>query len=129
MSETLLLLLVVIIALVSGFLISTLLEIKKAAKELGRFLKTAEGSILPAVEELTGTMESLKTTLHEISEVTRDIKTFSAAVGEVSGSVKEINMLLGHVPAMISGVAAGIKSAVEYYMRSRAEATEEENRN
>jgi uncharacterized protein YoxC len=129
MNETILLLLVMIVALVSGFLISALLEIRKAAKELGRFIETAEGSITPAAAELNGTMKSLKTAAEEISEVARDVQKFSSAVEEVSENVKKINYLLSTVPAMVAGVAAGIKSVVEYYARPRGESAEEENRN
>lgn len=114
MTETLLLLIVIIFAVLVGFLIPAILELRKTAREITSFVKMAETTLKPAVEELNETLKSLRTTLDDVNSVADDVKKFSSAVGDVADNVKELSNMIGEIPGRLSGIKAAVVAAIEY---------------
>jgi len=118
MSETLILVFVIITALVAGFLIAVLIEMRRAARELTKFLETARP-----------TMEKLREAADETTSVARDMKSFSSALGDTAHAVRAVNSLIGAVPPKVSALKAGITAGlVALFKNVFKRGDEEENR-
>lgn len=117
MTEILLLAIVIILALVAGFLIFVLLSAKNTFRELSKLLSTMESTIKPTMDELTITMKSLKEMTDNINTITDDVKKFSNSIGDLGENIKVINEVIGDIPLKISGVRAGIRVALEFLLK------------
>lgn len=113
MTETLLIAIVVVLALVAGFLILVLLEMRKAFKELGVLIGTVEGTVKPTMQELNETMKSMREMSENINAISGDLRRVTSAVGDLGKNIDEVNKLIEDIPLRVSGIRAGIRAALE----------------
>ncbi len=116
MSETLILVFVIITALVGGFLIAVLIETRRAARELTKFLETARP-----------TMEKLGEAAEETTSMARDMKSFSSALGDTAHAIRAVNSLIGAVPPGVSALKAGVVAGLAVLFKNIFRKDEEEN--
>lgn len=106
--------------LLGGVLISltyVLVETRKTVKNLTSALSDIERSLVPALEELKGTLANTREITGNINGITGDIRQVSEAVGHAGEELEEIVELLGEVKvkarANIGGLKAGFRAAYE----------------
>jgi uncharacterized protein YoxC len=64
-------------------LIYVLLELRQATRKLEHFISTTESSLMPTLDELPGTIKSIRHIAENIATVTDDVKTLTGSVREV----------------------------------------------
>lgn len=105
-----------------GFLIPLLIELRKTARSIRKFLKRTEESIEPTLEELQQTLKSLRSVSDELNDVTDDIKTFSGAVRDIGQNIRHVGNLIDDVTSSTiikaSGLRVGIRTALEVLLNN-----------
>lgn len=122
MTEIILLLTGFVLAVAVGFLISTLIELRRTAKEAAEFLRNTGESLKSTLQETEETLKSLRGITDDINAVTRDARTFSQAITEVAENIKGMSEtadeLRSRVTKRASGIRAGIIAAVEVLVKN-----------
>ena len=106
-------LIAVAFAITAGYLISLIIELKKALRTVNDVLKTTEENLKPTLEEIQQTLRSLRNVSDDINEVTSDVKTLSGSVRDVGLSVKQVNNLIGNVASLTAIRASGVKAGLK----------------
>jgi len=114
MTEILLLLITILLAAIAGFLIPTLLELRKTSRQLNEFIIRTEGTLKPVVEQLSDTLKEVKAFSEGANSITDDIKRFSSAVGDAGDRIKKIVEVMDEIPFKAHGIKAGIGAAFGY---------------
>jgi hypothetical protein len=97
-------------------LIYVLLELRVATQKLEQFIGTSETSLKPTLDELPGTIKSIRHIAENIAMVTDDVKTLSGSVREVG---KNIRLTSGYIEEIassssvqVSGLRAGVRAGL-----------------
>lgn len=114
MIEVLLLIIVVLLALIAGFLIPTLIELRKTSREVNDFIIRTEGTLKPVIEQLSDTLRQVKAFSEGVNSITDDIKRFSSAVGDAGDRIRKIVEVVDEIPFKAHGIKAGIGAAFGY---------------
>lgn len=114
MIEILLVIIALLLAVIAGFLIPTLLELRQTSRELNRFIADAESTLKPAVDEFTETMKHVRGIASGLNAVTEDVKKFSSAVGDAGEKIKKLTAFVDALPLKAAGLRAGLGAAVGY---------------
>lgn len=100
----------------TGFLISVLIELRKAARSLRNFLKTQEDSLNTTLSELQQTLKSLRNFSNGANEITANAKSFSNAMSNIGDNIKHASNLVENTKSLAlikaSGLRVGIKTAL-----------------
>jgi uncharacterized protein YoxC len=95
-------------------LIYVLLELRQATRKLEQFITTSEASLKPTLEELPGTIRSIRHIAENISTVTDDVKNLSGSVREVGENIRltsgYIEGIASSSSVQVSGLRAGIRA-------------------
>lgn len=104
------------------FLVHVLLELRKSAKALTDFLRTAEDSLKPALEELQRTLKSMRKVTDDVNSVTEDIRLVSGSARDIGHNLKKISALLNEASSeaiiKVSGLRVGIRTALEVLIKN-----------
>lgn len=121
MPDALTITLSLILALGVGFLIHTLIEMRKAAEEMREFLKHTSDSFDSTMEETKETLRSVRAITDSINEMSTDVRKLSTRVVDTAKSVSGVAHYLGEASGRtkISTIAmgAGIKAAFDVLSR------------
>jgi uncharacterized protein YoxC len=101
------------IAITAGFVISLIIEMKKAVRNMTEILKTTEATLKPVLEELQLTLRSLRSVSDDINDVTTDIKTLSASVKDVGLNIRSVSNLIENVASSTAVKASGLKAGIK----------------
>jgi uncharacterized protein YoxC len=97
-------------------LIYVLLELRVATRKLEQFITTSETSLKPTLEELPGTIRSIRHIAENIATVTDDVKTLSGSVREVGENIRLTSSYIEGIAAsssvQVSGLKAGIRAGL-----------------
>jgi uncharacterized protein YoxC len=97
-------------------LIYVLLELRVATRKLEQFITTSEASLKPTLEELPGTIRSIRHIAENIATVTDDVKTLSGSVREVGENIRLTSGYIEGIAAsssvQVSGLKAGIRAGL-----------------
>ena len=97
-------------------LIYVLLELRVATRKLEQFISTSEASLKPALDELPGTIRSIRYIAENIATVTDDVKTLSGSVREVGENIRLTSGYIEGIAAsssvQVSGLKAGIRAGL-----------------
>ena len=97
-------------------LIYVLLELRVATRKLEQFITTSETSLKPTLEELPGTIRSIRYIAENIATVTDDVKTLSGSVREVGENIRLTSGYIEGIAAsssvQVSGLRAGIRAGL-----------------
>jgi uncharacterized protein YoxC len=95
-------------------LIYVLLELRQATRKLEHFISTTESSLMPTLDELPGTIKSIRHIAENIATVTDDVKTLTGSVREVGENIRltsgYIENIASSSSAQVSGLRAGIRA-------------------
>jgi methyl-accepting chemotaxis protein len=105
-----------------GFLIYASLEIRRAAQTFKEFLRNTGERINPVLEETEQALKSLKKVSDDVGTVTENARNFSGALYEIVDNFRAISNIIHDVregmSLRVSGVKAGIKTALEVLIKS-----------
>ncbi len=96
-----------------GFLIYTLMEIKKAITEFRDFLKFMENRLTPVLMETEETLKSIKKVSTDVGDTTENLRSFSSAVYDLGNDVRGIVALISEFREGISLKAVGLKAGIK----------------
>jgi uncharacterized protein YoxC len=117
MPETIIIALSIILALAVGFLIHTLIEVRKAATELREFLSTKGESLDATLKEADTTFKSARAITDSINEMAYDAKNISHRLSDTAKSIGSVAHAVGgaSTKTKLSTIAlgAGIKAAFD----------------
>jgi uncharacterized protein YoxC len=106
----------------TGFIVSFLIELKKTTIAVREFLKTTETVIKPALEELQQTMKSLRNTTDKVNDIADDLQDVSHALRDTGQTIKQVSTVIGGITSAtcikVSGLRAGIRTALELLLHS-----------
>ncbi len=95
-------------------LIYVLLELRRATQKLEQFITTSETSLKPTLDELPGTIRSIRHIAENIATVTDDVKTLSGSVRDVGENIRltsgYIEEIASSSSVQVSGLRAGIRA-------------------
>jgi uncharacterized protein YoxC len=95
-------------------LIYVLLELRQATQKLEQFITTSETSLKPTLDELPGTIRSIRHIAENIATVTDDVKTLSGSVREVGENIRLTSRYIEEIASsssvQVSGLRAGIRA-------------------
>lgn len=115
MTQTLLIIIAVMVSLVAIFLIPLLLEARRTVQMLR---KTTEEKLNPALDELNLTLKSLRNVSDNVNGITADVRTLSKSVGDVGQSITSVNALVTgfstSTAIKVMSLRAGIMAALQY---------------
>jgi methyl-accepting chemotaxis protein len=91
-----------------------LLELRQATQKLEQFITTSETSLKPTLDELPGTIRSIRHIAENIATVTDDVKTLSGSVREVGENIRLTSRYIEEIASsssvQVSGLRAGIRA-------------------
>jgi len=124
MNETIVIAISLILALGVGFLIHTLIEMRKAAEEMRAFLKKTGESIDETLEETKATLRSVRSITDTVNGVADDVRKLSHRVSDTAKGIKSVAAALGDASSKtrLSTIAlgVGIKAAFDVFSRKIA---------
>ncbi|MBI4688408.1 MAG: DUF948 domain-containing protein [Nitrospirae bacterium] len=114
--EQLVLIIVLIIAVLTAFLIPAILQIKKTAKSAEDFMKATQESLNPLLSELRQTIEKTNRAAEGVEESVRNVQRLTKSVGETGALVEEVNNLLRQTglscAVKTASIGVGVKTAI-----------------
>lgn len=110
MVEAALIIIAVVFALLAGFLIPVLLELRKAARELSEFLDTTGDSLKNTLRETDETLKSIRQVTDDVNAVTEDARELSSSLADAARNVRAVGELLDTTTLRARASAAGIKA-------------------
>lgn len=93
-------------------LVYLLLEIRRAVRKLEDFISTSRSSLIPTLDELPGTVKSIRRIADNMSVVTEDVKTLSGSVREVGENIRQTSAYIEGIASSSSIQISGLKAAV-----------------
>jgi uncharacterized protein YoxC len=122
MVEILLAVIIVILVVAVGFLISSLIELRRSAKETIRFLKRNEEAFNAVLTELREVMKAAREITENISGFTEDARVFSSSIADVGRNLKSASELVGDLSTKaagsVSGIRVGVRTALEVLIKN-----------
>ena len=121
MNSYLLVTIAVLLAIITGFLVPLLIELKKTVASLR---KTVEEKVDPLLQELRPTMTNVQHISGDITEVTSQARELSKTIGEIGHTVRVVSGMIEGVGSSTAVKAvsfkAGVAAALEYLIRNLA---------
>ncbi len=115
MLDALIIVLVIVAIIGIGLLAAVFFELVKTLKILNIFFERTENKILPAIEELQGTLKNVKEITGEVNGMTKDLRQVTTAVGQMGSEIEQLAHLIGSTvvkaKANIGGFKAGFSTA------------------
>lgn len=104
-----------------GVLITLVVELKSSLRSVNEFLKMAEGTLKPTLEELQLSLKSIRNVTDNITVVTEDVKVLSGSVRNVGDNVRQVTNLIGNVTTgsviKASSLRVGITTAATVLLK------------
>ncbi len=117
MTDIIWLIICVIVALLAGFAIPVLIELKRTVAQARDFLESTEKSLNTSLNEMDETLKSVRGITDTINTVTDDIGSFSSSLSETGQNLREIFETLQdsteNLSRNIVGIKAGIHAALD----------------
>ncbi|HEX2964779.1 MAG TPA: DUF948 domain-containing protein [Syntrophorhabdaceae bacterium] len=102
------------------FSANALLEFKRTLQTTRTNLTTLTNSIVPAVEELRITIESIRKIASDVGVASENVKNVSASIKDFSVNVTSVSDKVRHVvtdsAVQIAGIKSGIKAGFNYFV-------------
>jgi len=115
--EIVLIIACVILAMLAGFLVPLLIELKRTTAQARQFLERTETQLNATLSEMDDTLKSLRGITDTVNNVTDDIGTLSSSLAEVGVNVRDlfdtVNETVTRLSGNLSGIRAGIRAAVD----------------
>jgi uncharacterized protein YoxC len=101
----------------AGFMIPTLIEIRKCAAALRTYITDVESQLQPVLKELRELSSNLRIVTDGIASRTDEVKSFMTAIGDTGRNISRINVAIGNVADIFfrsSLWITGLKAAGRY---------------
>lgn len=119
MNSFLLVIIAVLLAIITGFLVPLLIEVRRTVASLR---KTVEEKVDPVLEELRPTMTNMQHISDNVNEVTSHAKEFSKSIGDIGHTISVVNGLIEGVGSStaikVVSLRAGIGAALGYLLKN-----------
>jgi hypothetical protein len=109
MNTILLAIIAALLVVITGFLISLILELKKTVVCMRN---TTEMNLNPALEELQLTLKSIRHVAYNVNVITEDVKGIADSISQVSSKLYAFSGLIDVLGSSVSGRAVGLKAGV-----------------
>jgi|Deesub1362B_J571_1020462.scaffolds.fasta_scaffold00442_9 uncharacterized protein YoxC len=113
---------VVVFALLAGFAVALLLELRATAQRLRSFMDRAEAQLLPTLKELQEALKRLREIQEQAGGVVDDVRQVSASLRGAAEGLKGLVELTDEVAtkarASAVGIKAGLKTALEVLVKN-----------
>lgn len=93
-------------------LIYVLLELRQVTRKLEAFITMSENSLKPTLDELPGTIRSIRHVTENISIVTDDVKTLSGSVRQVGENIRLTSNYIENIASSSSVQVLGLKAGI-----------------
>ncbi len=122
-TQFVLLILAVLAAVLVGYIIPVLIQLKKTLARVDQLVEESEKELLPLLRDLGDTVSHVR---HITSTADEAVKNIGAATGSIRGAAEKVG-LLGQVlekqviprVALISALAFGVKKGMEFLQRRK----------
>ena len=106
---------IMVIALVAGlgFLIYSIIEIRKMAVVVSDFCRETDAKLTPLLEETEKTLRSVRVITDDVGAITGNVREVSDAVGDVAVHIRAVAYLISDAREQVSLRALGIKAGVQ----------------
>jgi len=102
--------------------IAVMIELKATTRALRDFVRTADSSLKPTVEELQHVIRTMRSITDNVVDVTEDVKILSGSVRSVGENLKHVSELVEGATSStvteVSGLKAGIRAAKEVLLKN-----------
>lgn len=116
MTNILLLIITIASVVLVVVLIYVLLELRQATTKLKDLVSTSEASLRPALEELPGTVRTIRHVAENIATVTDDVKILSGSIRDIGQNIRNTTAYIEEIAASsslrVSGVKAGLRAGL-----------------
>ncbi|HEX9077975.1 MAG TPA: DUF948 domain-containing protein [Desulfuromonadaceae bacterium] len=107
-------------------MIPALLAVKRAADSIGTLSDMVSRELRPAIQELTATLEELRTVSNDLAGHSGDVSRFMEALGETGDNLHTINRTVGVVTSVFNTTSVWVTGAkvagryiIERYLKKR----------
>ncbi|MFO0752259.1 MAG: DUF948 domain-containing protein [Thermodesulfovibrionales bacterium] len=108
-----------------GFLVYTLLELRRVAATLDEFIRRTESTLFPVLLEAEETLRSIRKVSDDVGTATENVRNISGAAQEIAVNVRMLSGLLNAagegVNTRISGLKAGVQTALGFLVQQMKE--------
>lgn len=118
MTDIILIIIAVIIAVAVGFIISTLIELKRTAARATIFLESTGESLNSALNEISETTKGIRGIIEDISTVTHEAKSLTSSLDDFATSLKGVGEHLEGATGKLAAIKVGIMTAVDAFMKN-----------
>lgn len=118
-------------AVIAAVIIFTyvMLDVRRMMRALEKLVGTVENSFKPTIEELQGTLKSVKNTADNITTVSGDIRNFSGALKGIGESARCLSGEIEHLASLVkdlnsftaveaSSLKVGIKAGFQAFLKN-----------
>jgi uncharacterized protein YoxC len=102
--------------------IAVMIELRATTRALSDFVKTADSSLRPTIEELQRVITTMRSITDNAVDVTEDVKAISGSMRSVGENLKHVSELVEGATSStaieVSGLKAGIRAAKEVLLKN-----------
>jgi len=109
MTDTILIIIAVLVAVAVGFLISTLIELRRTSIRMNSFLKTMEET---TIQEINDAVKSIKELSENLTSITDDARSFSSSLSVTAHSIQSVGKQLEGTVSKIAALRVGVRTAL-----------------
>lgn len=118
MTDIILIIIAVIVAVAVGFLISTLIEVKRTASRATIFLDSTGESLTSALDEISETTKGIRNIVEDINAVTHEAQSITSSLNDFANSLKGVGEQLEGSIGKLAALKVGICTAFESIMKN-----------
>ncbi|MGE5894326.1 MAG: DUF948 domain-containing protein [bacterium] len=116
MTDTVLIIGLVIFSVLVGFIIFFIIDLRRTSTAVRELVRNTEEDLIPALNELKLTLQSIRAVTDDINTVTAEARDFADTIAHVTHSIKQVSGAIDTVSvnatATIAGLRAGLKEGV-----------------
>lgn len=118
MTDIILIIIAVTLAVAVGFIISTLIEFKRTASRATIFLESTEESLNSALNEISETTKGIRDIVEDINSVTHEAKSITSSLNDFATSLKGVGEQIEGAMGKFAALKVGIGTAFEVFMKN-----------
>ena len=102
----------VLAALLVGFLIPVILELRRTIAQAGEFMESTEKDLSSTLRETEETLKSIRVITDRVNQVTTDVTDVSGGISGAAHDLRETTRHMEKLVRRLSGHFSGLKAAM-----------------